>query len=61
MSDWPEVTFYRGQRVEDMARDDLVDAVKVLARMVQDGHERAMSLHEMYKTINASRAARYSL
>jgi hypothetical protein len=35
MSDVPTITTFMGKNVEDMTRDELIDAVKCLGNMVQ--------------------------
>lgn len=36
----PEVAYYRGQRLEDMSKDALVEAMKDMGRLLSDAHDR---------------------
>lgn len=50
-----ELMHYRGQIVDEMTREELIDAVKALGRLLTQTQERALSTHEMYGRLREAR------
>lgn len=58
MDDIPMLFFYRGQNVDDMTCEQLLDAVKFLGKQVDNGFKRQAAIHAMYHSIHEARKAR---
>lgn len=53
-----EVVTFRGKRLEDMSREELVTAVKTLGKMIEASHAAARELASMNsRLLQAHRAA----
>jgi hypothetical protein len=49
------VTMYRGKRLEDMTREELINAVIVLGRMLETAWEASRQLSDLAKMLNSRR------
>lgn len=58
VDDIPMVSYYRGKNVEDMTREELIEAVKFLGRQLLAAHKRTTETHEFYTEILKLRARR---
>ena len=52
------ISMYRGQRVDEMSREDLIEAVTTLGRMLTSLHQSALATHEINSLARQARYAR---
>lgn len=56
--DWPMVFHWVGRNVEEMSREELLETVKTLGKLYNDGLQRTLEVHKMYKMFNDVRRER---
>jgi hypothetical protein len=56
--DVPTVTYYQGQPIEQLTREELIEAVKVLGANLNAAFERERRTHDLYRGLMTNRVTR---
>jgi hypothetical protein len=51
MSDPTEVTYYRGQPIEEMSRDELIEALKEMGKLYHDQIQTSLSQNRTWSNL----------
>jgi hypothetical protein len=51
----PTITYFRGKSIDDMPRDELLETIRELGRLLNEAYESQRSTHDMYRRLRAVR------